>query len=605
MFACSNGQCVESYLVCDGRTDCTDGSDETQDLCNGFITCPSYAFRCKYGACVDESAKCNGIKDCVDGSDENLPECKTNTQVNQTIGTKCQGRNKFKCKSGKCINKASTCDGIRDCQDGSDETLLLCKNVQCSKYAFKCDYGACVNKSSECFGKEQCSNGSVQEHCKPITPIPAVENHKNISQSSIESTTQSNNMQKCMVPNTEGTIYYYNNINQKNVLPYHTQVDQNTLVYEDCEADYYKVVPTRFMVCLESGQWEPLVRDQLCLKKCPPMTSDSLDIQCSYNGEPVDCSKSSINGTKLRPSCKSTHSLPNGQIETPVELYCQSNGKWSGQLYTCVPQCGKIVPPSKPLIFHGVTAYYGTAPWNVGIYRRDKNNNYKMHCGGSLITSNLIISAAHCFWESDSTNKIIMNNGKYKIAVGKYVSNILEMDNEFTQIIEVELIYINNNFFGHTGFYAYDIAVVVLQTKVKISYMVSPVCMDWTDKFSIPNDGSLGKIVGWGKTEHMVQSSTLLEASLPYINHTACRNMYRNGFEVFVTSDKFCAGTKSGQGVLEGDSGAGLTFEHDSLHYLTGVTSDKDPNTNDSIALFTDVSYHLQWIRTIYTNYSN
>lgn len=72
-------------------------------------------------------------------------------------------------------------------------------------------------------------------------------------------------------------------------------------------------------------------------EKCPPMTSDSLDIKCTFNGENADCSIPTIPGTKLRPKCKVTHSLRNGQIETPIELLCQSNGKWSGSLYTCVP----------------------------------------------------------------------------------------------------------------------------------------------------------------------------------------------------------------------------------------------------------------------------
>lgn len=73
------------------------------------------------------------------------------------------------------------------------------------------------------------------------------------------------------------------------------------------------------------------------LEKCPPRTSDSLDIQCFYNGEPVDCSKPSINGTKLSPSCKSTHVLPNGQLETPVHINCRPDGTWSGELYSCIP----------------------------------------------------------------------------------------------------------------------------------------------------------------------------------------------------------------------------------------------------------------------------
>lgn len=59
----------------------------------------------------------------------------------------------------------------------------------------------------------------------------------------------------------------------------------------------------------------------------------------------------------------------------------------------------------------------------------------------------------------------------------------------------------------------------------------------------------------------------------------------------------------SGQGVLEGDSGAGFTQAYgiSGSHYLTGVVSNKNPDTNDPIALFTNISHHIQWIREIYT----
>lgn len=71
---------------------------------------------------------------------------------------------------------------------------------------------------------------------------------------------------------------------------------------------------------------------------CTPLTSDSLNLKCTFNGERVDCSSPSAPGTKLRPLCKITHGLPNGEIETPIELICQPDGNWSRQLYRCVPR---------------------------------------------------------------------------------------------------------------------------------------------------------------------------------------------------------------------------------------------------------------------------
>jgi len=52
-----------------------------------------------------------------------------------------------------------------------------------------------------------------------------------------------------------------------------------------------------------------------------------------------------------------------------------------------------------------------------------------------------------------------------------------------------------------------------------------------------------------------------------------------------------------GKGVGQGDSGAGLTFLHSDTYYLTGVLSVKDPDTDNSVAVFTNIKFHVQWIR--------
>jgi len=60
----------------------------------------------------------------------------------------------------------------------------------------------------------------------------------------------------------------------------------------------------------------------------------------------------------------------------------------------------------------------------------------------------------------------------------------------------------------------------------------------------------------------------------------------------------------SGPGVDVGDSGAGLCFIHSNSYYLTGVVSIKDPTTNNSIAVFTEVKHHIQWIRGLYNKHN-
>ncbi|CAI6368302.1 unnamed protein product [Macrosiphum euphorbiae] len=410
-------------------------------------------------------------------------------------------------------------------------------------------------------------------------------------------------MNSCVLPTGEGVLYSYEGSND--ILSHGTLINHHLTVIENCEVGYHKAYPNSFRFCQKNGKWLSST-EKLCFKMCPPLISDSLDIKCSHNGKYANCSNLSIPDTIATPSCKPTFTEPNEQ-EISVELLCQSDGLWNKQLYRCNPYCGRVYVKNHVLIDNGDKALVGTAPWNVGIYQLNKiDSNYDMICGGSIISPNLVISAAHCFWQKGMLSKnISITDGLYKIAIGKYDRNLTVIDNEFTEIKNVEMIHLKEDYYGPSGFHAEDIAIIVLQDRVSFNNGVSPVCIDWSGNYNVVN-GDQGKIVGWGKTEKGVPSPILLEAYLPYINHSSCRNMYTNGFEPFVTVDKFCAGyaLASKQGVSKGDSGAGLCFFHSDSYYLTGVVSIKDPNTNNLIAVFTEVNYHIQWIRGLFNKHN-
>lgn len=81
----------------------------------------------------------------------------------------------FHCKDGTCIDNLLTCDGIKNCPDGSDETVDSCIGVICPAFLFRCAYGACVHKSAKCNGKTECIDGSDEVGCgttAPVTPTP-------------------------------------------------------------------------------------------------------------------------------------------------------------------------------------------------------------------------------------------------------------------------------------------------------------------------------------------------------------------------------------------------------------------------------------------------
>ncbi|XP_034185288.1 terribly reduced optic lobes isoform X2 [Osmia lignaria lignaria] len=108
---CSNGDCIPKSYVCNGRLDCTDGSDEMRCSPHG---CEPNEFRCNNTQCVSKLWRCDGDKDCADGSDEE--NCVPNRP-----GSPCRVTEYTCASNDQCIPKSYHCDMEKDCIDGSDE----------------------------------------------------------------------------------------------------------------------------------------------------------------------------------------------------------------------------------------------------------------------------------------------------------------------------------------------------------------------------------------------------------------------------------------------------------------------------------------------------
>nr|XP_054763582.1 enteropeptidase-like [Lytechinus pictus] len=240
--------------------------------------------------------------------------------------------------------------------------------------------------------------------------------------------------------------------------------------------------------------------------------------------------------------------------ETEEDLLGRCTGPSADILHTSICGTRPAYNPYQPRVVGGVNAQEGEFPWMAYLY----NEDYGQYCGATLISSEWIVTAAHCLWGiTDLLDSVVMGDLH------------LSINSEQHLTIAPDDIFIHPEY-NDTLLNA-DIALIKLSEHVSFSEYVRPACLSQT--LHEETDYTTCIIAGWGNTEHD-EADNLQKATVRLIEVERCKELYEVPDD-YDTGYLVCAGfERGGIDTCQGDSGGPLVCEGaDGRWHLTGVTS--------------------------------
>jgi trypsin len=201
---------------------------------------------------------------------------------------------------------------------------------------------------------------------------------------------------------------------------------------------------------------------------------------------------------------------------------------------------------------------------------------FTVSCGASLIHRDIAVSAAHCIVDA------VRDGASFTIDFNLGANLYSGSDGT---VLSVQRISWPDAY----NFPENDIVFLKLET----STSVTPV--RWNTDPLIPQDGNLGKAVGFGLTSDDGDGSlVLLKVDLPAISNAACKTFYS-----FVPDTITCAyAPNSGKDICQGDSGGPIITQGGILY---GITSFSNGVCTKGPAGFTRTSFFRDFISSVRT----
>ncbi|XP_058169794.1 uncharacterized protein LOC131284953 [Anopheles ziemanni] len=240
-------------------------------------------------------------------------------------------------------------------------------------------------------------------------------------------------------------------------------------------------------------------------------------------------------------------------------------------------------------------------PWYALLQYRSKKGTLAFNCGGSLINSRYVLTAAHCLANKkidDGETLVSVRLGEHNTATERdcveQESDSLEEDcADPPQNFGIEEQIVHPGYDKNGKYQHNDIALIRLDKDAQINNYVQPVCLP-TSNF-IPTAPNVNiTVVGFGHTGRQRHSGIKLKAMIPIYPRAECEKKWA---KANLIEQQLCAGGIFGIDSCSGDSGGPLMVRR--LYWIQeGVISyGNQCALEDWPGIYTRVSSYIDWIK--------
>lgn len=525
---------IFSEQMCDGKVQCPEATDETDCSCRNRM---------------DPSKICDGIFDCPSLDDE----------------TSCRGCNasQFNCDITRarplCIPLKQRCDGVEQCPDGMDE--VGCSVLSPSQEPLEVSVA-------------KYSSGYVMHNIKNKW-YPLCDSSYNVTQlvSGICQLTVGDGLGIFQVSKRKSNSSAYNG-----TFAMFTGIVNKPLVIGNCTDLLFVQCPSP-----RCGRKAPSLAEigrKVTIKPNITIATTISKPVFFQNGNPSLLIKPFI-GESVQSDQPSMDVEVNAQIRRfrKSDPTCQGSrcsrltGRYPESLVQRRKRRGTL-----DRIVGGRESSMGAWPWVVAIIR---DGDFK--CGGSLLDSNWILTAGHCFH--------MLEKSHFEIQLGMLRRSSFSPLEQTRSVLSV---YVHPKYNPLT--LENDITLLRVQEPFQLNQWTAPACLPSLGYY--PRNDTLCTVVGWGNVqENGPESDSLREVAIPI---KPCKSD-----SLQVDPNKvLCAGFPEGKkDSCQGDSGGPLVCPDPSTSgrwLLAGIVSfGLGCARPEELGAYTNVAYYTSWINGI------